>query len=101
MTVMSLDDVSNMPPLTEDDIRTIRDAKPVPTDDCPAMTSDELKQFRPWYDRQKQPISIDIDVAVVNYFKRLAVDAGVSYQELMKMFLTECAHKKEKPVFRA
>ena len=99
MTVMSLDEVANLKPLTVEDKRIINEAKPTPTEDCPEMTAEQLAQFRPWYDRQKQPITLDIDVGIVSYFKRLSTETGVSYQELMRMFLTQCAKEKRKPTF--
>ena len=56
MTVMSLDELSRMPALTAEEIKLIDNAKPTPSDDCPAMSQDELKQFRPWYDCQKEQL---------------------------------------------
>ena len=40
-----------------------------------------------------------MDIDVVNYYKRLSADTGVSYQELMKLFLVQCAREGKKPVF--
>lgn len=54
MTVMSIDEISNLPPLTEEDIEIIDKARPLPSDDCPEMSKEELEQFRPWYSREKQ-----------------------------------------------
>ncbi len=99
MTVMSLDELSRMPALTEEEIKIIDNAKPTPSDDCPAMSQDELKQFRPWYDRQKQSVTIEIDVAILNYYKKLSLETGVSYKELMKMYLAQCAKEEKKPKF--
>ena len=99
MTVMSLDDLNNLPPITEEEARIIENARPQPSDDCPEMTDAELSQFRPWYDRNKQSITLDMDISIINYFKRLAVETSVSYQDLMKMFLTQCAREKKKPLF--
>ena len=96
---MSFDDLLKLPPLTEEYIAIIENARPLPTDDCPEMSAEELRQFRPWYDREKQTITMDIDVNTVNYYKRLSVETGVSYQELMRMFLTQCAREEKKPVF--
>ena len=69
------------------------------SDDCPAMSEEELQQFHPWYDREKQTVTINIDIDIANYFKRLSADTGVSYQELMKMFLTQCAKEEKRPIF--
>lgn len=99
MMVMSFDELKKLPPLTEDDIRIIENARPLPSDDCPELSESELKQFRPWYDREKQPVTIDIDISIINYYKRLSVDTGVPYQDLMNMFLVQCAKEEKKPVF--
>lgn len=99
MTVLSIDDLSKLPPLTEDDIRIIENARPLISEECPELSEEELHQFRPWYDREKLPITINIDVDIVNYYKRLSADTGISYQELMRMFLMQCAKEEKKPVF--
>lgn len=99
MTVMSFDELKRLPPLTEEELKIIENARPLLSEDCPEMTCEELRQFHPWYDRDKQTITLDIDVDVVSYFKMLSVETGVSYQELMKMFLVQCAKEEMKPAF--
>ena len=91
MTVMNLDDLKKLPPLSSDDWHTLNNARPISTDDCPEMSLEQLKDFRSWYDRQKQSITLDIDVGVLNYYKHLASENGISYQELMKLYLSQCA----------
>ena len=56
MNTMTLDELNKLPPLTEAEKQTIRNAKPTPTEDCPAMTAEELKEFRPWYAKNKKPV---------------------------------------------
>ncbi len=80
-------------------MHVIENAKPLPTDDCPEMSQSELNQFRPWYDREKQSVTININVDIVSYYKRLSADTGIPFQELMSMFLTQCANEEKKPVF--
>ena len=99
MMVMSFDELKRLPPLTEEELTIIENAKPLPSEDCPEMTCEELRQFHPWYDRDKQKITLDIDVDVVRYVKMLSVETGISYQDLMKMFLVQCAKEEMKPVF--
>ena len=98
MTVMSLDDLKKLPPLSSDDWNTLKNARPIATDDCPEMSPDQLNNFRPWYDRQKQSITLDMDVSVLNYYKHLASENGISYQELMKLYLSQYAKEKKKPI---
>ena len=98
-TTMTLDDVKKLPPLTEEEKQIIRNAKPTPTADCPAMTAEELKQFRPWYEKNKHPVTIDLDDRAESYFKELALDTGISYQNLINLYLVQCAKEKKRPVF--
>ena len=99
MTTMTLDELKKLPPLTEAEQQTIRNAKPTPTEDCPAMTAEELKEFRPWYAKNKKPVTINLDNGVIMYFKSLAEETGISYQNLINLFLVQCAQEKKRPVF--
>ena len=99
MTTMTLDELERLPPLTEEEKQIIRNAKPTPTDDCPAMTAEELKEFRPWYAKTKKPVTINLDSGAVAYFKALAEETGISYQNLINLYLVQCAKEKKRPVF--
>ena len=99
MITMTLDDVKNLPPLTDEEKEIIKNAKATPDDDCPAMTKEELKDFRPWYAKSKKPVTINLDTNAVEYFKQLAEETGVSYQNLINMFLVQCAKEKKRPIF--
>jgi len=50
----------------------------------------------PYIKRLKQPITIRLDKATVAYFKSLAADLGIPYQNLINLYLRDCAinHKK-------
>ena len=99
MTTMTLDELKKLPPLTEEEKQTIRNAKPTPTEDCPAMTTEELKEFRPWYAKNKKPVTINLDSSAILYFKSLAEETGISYQNLINLFLVPCAQEKKRPAF--
>lgn len=99
MTTMTLDELKNLPPLTESEKQLIRNARPTPSEDCPAMTEEELKEFRPWYAKNKRPVTINLDNNAVEYFKTLAEETGISYQNLINLFLVQCAKEKRRPVF--
>ena len=51
----------------------------------------------PYAKMLKQQISIRIHNDTIKYFKNLADDTGISYQNLMDLYLTDCAHKHKKP----
>ena len=51
----------------------------------------------PYAKRMKKQISIRIEKDTIDYFKKLAEETGISYQNLMNSYLTECARKHLKP----
>jgi predicted DNA binding CopG/RHH family protein len=50
----------------------------------------------PYRARLKQPITIRLDKATVAYLKGLAEELGIPYQNLINLYLQDCAlhHKK-------
>lgn len=51
----------------------------------------------PYTKKLKKQISIRIENDTVEYFKELASITGIPYQNLMNMYLRECAEKNMKP----
>ncbi len=51
----------------------------------------------PYAKHVKKQISIRIENDTINYFKDLAKETGITYQNLINSYLTECAHKHVKP----
>lgn len=51
----------------------------------------------PYAKRVKKQISIRIETGTIDYFKALAEETGISYQNLINSYLTECALEKKKP----
>lgn len=53
-------------------------------------------QRNPYIARLKQPITIRLDKNTVTYFKALAAELGMPYQNLINLYLRDCAfqHKK-------
>ena len=50
----------------------------------------------PYRAKLKQPITIRLDKATVAYFKGLATDIGMPYQNLINLYLRDCAiHRKK------
>ena len=54
----------------------------------------------PYIKELKQPITIRLDKTTVAYFKTLAVDLGMSYQNLINLYLRDCALNQKKPALR-
>ena len=54
----------------------------------------------PYIKELKQPITIRLDKATVAYFKTLAIDLGMPYQNLINLYLRDCALNQKKPALR-
>ena len=50
----------------------------------------------PYAKRLKQRVTIRLDGPTVEYFKRLAEEAGIPYQTLINLYLRDCAASKKK-----
>ena len=50
----------------------------------------------PYADKLKKQITIRLNVGTIEYFKKQAEETGISYQNLINMYLTEWAvHEKK------
>ena len=50
----------------------------------------------PYIKELKQPVTIRLDKASVQYFKSLANELGMPYQNLINLYLRDCAAKHKK-----
>ena len=57
--------------------------------------SDSIKN--PYIKKLKKQISIRIEKETVEYFKKLASEIDIPYQNLMNMYLRDCAQNNLKP----
>ena len=50
----------------------------------------------PYLSKLKKQITIRIDAETISYFKELAGETGIKYQQLINLYLADCAknHKK-------
>ena len=51
----------------------------------------------PYAKHLKKQISLRIEKETIQYFKDLAEETGIPYQNLMNMYLSDCAHHHKKP----
>ena len=51
----------------------------------------------PYVKQLKRQITIRLDAAAVDYFKQMAADLGMPYQNLINLFLRDCAAQKRRP----
>ena len=57
--------------------------------------SDSTKN--PYLRKLKKQISIRIDVDAIEYFKELSIETGIPYQNLINLYLSDCASRKLQP----
>jgi len=51
----------------------------------------------PYVKQLKRQITIRLDSAAVDYFKQMAAELGMPYQNLINLFLRDCAMQKRRP----
>jgi len=51
----------------------------------------------PYAKALRRQITIRLDVGVVDYFKQLGAELGMPYQNLINLFLRDCATQKRRP----
>jgi predicted DNA binding CopG/RHH family protein len=51
----------------------------------------------PYAKQLKSQITIRLDTAAVEYFKQMAAELGMPYQNLINLFLRDCAQQKRRP----
>lgn len=50
----------------------------------------------PYAKRLKKPVTIRLGVDVIAYFKDLAEESGIPYQNVINMYLRECVESKKR-----
>ncbi|MDQ7006424.1 MAG: CopG family antitoxin [Acidobacteriota bacterium] len=51
----------------------------------------------PYSKRLKKQVTIRLGVDVIDYFKQLAEETGIPYQNLINLYLRDCVASKRKP----
>lgn len=54
----------------------------------------------PYANQLKRQVTIRLDTTSVTYFKELASELGMPYQNLINLFLRDCAQQKRHPVIQ-
>ncbi len=54
----------------------------------------------PYAKRLKPKITLRVDATAVAYFKTLAAELGMPYQNLINLYLRDCAIEKRRPVIQ-
>ncbi len=51
----------------------------------------------PYAKRLKQQVTIRMGVDIIEYFKKLAQETGIPYQNLINLYLRDCVQSHRKP----
>lgn len=51
----------------------------------------------PYIKKLKKQVTIRLEEEVVEYFKSLAEETGISYQSLINLYLQDCVRSQRKP----
>ncbi len=51
----------------------------------------------PYAKKLKRQITIRLDIVAVDYFKKMGAGLGMPYQNLINLFLRDCAAQKRRP----
>ena len=51
----------------------------------------------PYAKQLKRQITIRLDSMAIDYFKKLAAEMGIPYQNLINLYLRDCAMRKRRP----
>lgn len=50
----------------------------------------------PYAKRIKKPVTIRLELDVISYFKSLSTETGIPYQNLINLYLLDCAKERRK-----
>lgn len=53
----------------------------------------------PYAEKLRKPVTMNLDMFAIDYFKREADRTGIPYQRLINLFLVECAREKKQLKF--
>jgi len=54
----------------------------------------------PFAKKLKKQITIRLGIDVLEYFKDLSMETGIPYQNLINLYLRDCANSKKRPVLK-
>ena len=56
--------------------------------------SDSIRN--PYAKRLKKQVTLRLNTDAISYFKAMAAETGIPYQNLINLYLTKCAHSGKK-----
>lgn len=98
MKTKTLEELQNLPPVSEEEMRQALNFVNTDFSDCPVQTTEELKEFKPWrevhdefYRPVKKSVHLRLDADVLAWFKA----QGKGYQTRINKILRDYAFKSE------
>ena len=59
----------------------------------------KMKEVKKKFSPAKVPVGINLHPDAINYFKQMSIKTGIGYQQLINLYLLDCARKKRKIEF--
>ena len=53
----------------------------------------------PYAKRERRAVTMNLDETAIDYFKRLSIETGIPYQNLINLYLVQCAREQKKLMF--
>ena len=99
MKTMTLDELIRNP-LTDNDRVIINTAKPIVTEDCPEVTDEQMKKFKPWYEVHPNGNDIyKVSVKKTSVCLRIDTDVLMALKDMGKGYQTRINNILRKAVF--
>ncbi len=54
----------------------------------------------PYAKRLKRQVTIRMGIDIIEYFKKLAAESGIPYQNLINLYLMDCVQSHRKPTIK-
>lgn len=92
MKRITFEELKAMPPLSEEEKKTIKNARPLESEDCPFMTKEELKNFHrvgSIYKPLKSHISLRLDNDIIAIFKAEGKGYQTRINEALREYISE------------
>jgi len=59
----------------------------------------KMKEVKKKFSPTKVPVGINLHPEAIDYFKQMSIKTGIGYQQLINLYLLDCAKKKRKLEF--
>ena len=101
IVTMTPDEIKKMPPLSDKRLTEILEFNDEADDDCPVLSGEQLKEFRPWYEVHpegnstykvkvtKTPVSLRLDSDILDAFKSTGKGYQTRINDALRNYINE------------